>query len=123
MNAQATDRPPRTDMLTGLFRDRESAEEAYETLRTRGYGEQDVNILMTDDTRKRWYPGDKSDTALGAQAGTKAMAGAGVGGRSAPRSGPSQRCSRRPRRSPFRESDCSPQALSRRRWWAPELAA
>ena len=80
MNPQTTDRPPRTDMLTGLFSDRESAEEAYETLRTRGYGEQDVNILMTDDTRKRWYPGDKSDTALGAKAGTKAMAGAGVGG-------------------------------------------
>ena len=80
MSPQTTDRPPRTDMMTGLFRDRASAEEAYETLRTRGYGEQDINILMTDDTRKQWYPGDKSDTALGAKAGTKAMAGAGVGG-------------------------------------------
>ena len=80
MNPQTTDRPSRTDMMTGLFRDRASAEEAYETLRTRGYGEQDINILMTDDTRKQWYPGDKSDTALGAKAGTKAMAGAGVGG-------------------------------------------
>jgi hypothetical protein len=80
MNPQA-DRPPRTEMMTGLFRDRESAEQAYETLRTRGYGDQDVNLLLTDDTRKRWYPDDKSDTTLGQKAaGTKAMAGAGVGG-------------------------------------------
>jgi hypothetical protein len=80
MNPQTTDRPPRTEMMTGLFRDRESAEQAYETLRTRGYSEQDVNLLLTDDTRKRWYPGDASDTALGQKAGTKVMAGAGVGG-------------------------------------------
>lgn len=80
MNPQATDRPPRSEMMTGLFRDRESAEQAYETLRGRGYGEQDVNLLLTDDTRKRWYPGDEHDTALGQKAGTKAMAGAGVGG-------------------------------------------
>jgi hypothetical protein len=81
MNTQVTERPPRTDMMTGLFRDRESAEQAYESLRTRGYGEQDVNLLLTDATRKHWYPGDKNDTALGQKAtGTKAMAGAGVGG-------------------------------------------
>lgn len=106
MSRLVTDPPPRTEMMTGLFRDRESAEQAYETLRTRGYGEQDVNVLLTDDTRKRWYPGDKSDTALGEKAGTKAMAGPGSGGRSAPQSGRSQRCSRRQPRSPFRESGC-----------------
>lgn len=80
MDPRTTDRPPRAEMMTGLFRDRESAEHAYETLRARGYGEQDVNVLLTDDTRKRWYPDGESDSALGQKAGTKAMAGAGVGG-------------------------------------------
>jgi hypothetical protein len=67
-------------MMTGLFRDRDSAERAYDTLRDRGYGEQDINVLMTDETRKTWYPTDDAETELGRKAGTKAMAGAGVGG-------------------------------------------
>ena len=80
MTHPGSDRPPRTEMLTGLFRDRESAERAYETLRARGYGEQDVNVLMTEDTRKNWYPEHQADTELSRKAGTKAMTGAGVGG-------------------------------------------
>jgi hypothetical protein len=71
----------RVSRANGLFRDRESAEQAYETLRTRGYGEQDVNLLLTDATRKHWYPDDKNDIALGQKTtGTKAMSAAGVGG-------------------------------------------
>ena len=67
-------------VLTGLFRDRDSAEQAYETLRARGYTDADINVLMTDQTRKSWYPPDHPDTELSRKAGTKAMAGAGVGG-------------------------------------------
>ena len=64
----------RPTMMTGLFRDRESAERAYGTLTSRGYGRDDVSLLMSDDTRTRHFdPKDRSDL------GTKAAQGAGIG--------------------------------------------
>ncbi len=60
--------------LTGTFKDRESAESAYNSLASRGYTKDDVNLLMSDDTRSRHFADD--DSALG----TKAMEGAGTGG-------------------------------------------
>ncbi len=63
-------------MLTGLFRDRESAERAYGSLESRGYSKDDVNLLMSDDTRKKYFSDtDAGDTELG----SKALEGAGVG--------------------------------------------
>jgi hypothetical protein len=64
-------------MVTGLFRDRESAERAYGALPARGYGEKDVNVAMSDDTRRRYFPSDASVTT---ELGNKAAEGAGVGG-------------------------------------------
>ncbi len=68
---------PEGKMVTGLFNDRASAENAYESLHARGYGKDDVNLVMSDETRKAHF----HDTA-GAQTelGTKAAEGAGVGG-------------------------------------------
>jgi uncharacterized protein YjbJ (UPF0337 family) len=63
-------------MLTGMFRDRESAERAYGSLESRGYGKDDVNLLMSDETRKKYFSDtDAGDTELG----SKALEGAGVG--------------------------------------------
>lgn len=62
--------------VTGLFRDRESAESAYRSLTERGYGKDDVNVLMTDEARKRHFGDDTPDSDLG----DKALEGAGVGG-------------------------------------------
>lgn len=65
-------------MVTGMFRDRESAERAYNSLSSRGYSKDDVNLLMSDDTRKKHFSdrdNDENDTDLG----NKAMEGAGVG--------------------------------------------
>jgi hypothetical protein len=64
-------------MVTGLFRDRDSAERAYGALPARGYGNGDVNVVMSDDTRKRYFPSDASVTT---ELGNKAAEGAGVGG-------------------------------------------
>ncbi|MCH7345226.1 hypothetical protein LZ017_17730 [Pelomonas sp. CA6] len=61
--------------VTGLFRDRDSAERAYRELTDRGYGREDINVLMSEDTRRLHFP-DGADTELG----TKAAEGAGVGG-------------------------------------------
>ena len=63
------------DLMTGLFRDRESAERAYGCVTSRGYGKDDVSLLMSPDTRKRMFPKSEDDTELG----TKAAEGAGVG--------------------------------------------
>lgn len=62
-------------MLTGLFRDRESTEGAYQSLRDRGYSENEINVMMSDKTRDAHYK-DGAVTELG----NKATEGAGVGG-------------------------------------------
>jgi len=67
----------REHMVTGLFNDRASAERAYQSATARGYSKDDVNLLMSDETRKRHFSGD---AATSTELGSKAAAGAGVGG-------------------------------------------
>lgn len=64
-------------MVTGLFYDRDSAESAYQTLSERGYTRDDVNLVMSDEARKKHFPGDTTATT---ELGTKAAEGAGIGG-------------------------------------------
>ena len=64
-------------MVTGMFRDRDSAEQAYRAVTDRGYTRDDVNLMMSDDTRKRHFT---DRTAVETELGTKAAEGAGVGG-------------------------------------------
>jgi hypothetical protein len=64
----------RASMMTGLFRDRDSAERGYATLTSRGYGKNDVSLLMSEETRKRHFTGTERS-----ELGTKAAEGAGVG--------------------------------------------
>jgi hypothetical protein len=67
--------------VTGLFKDRESAEGAYSSLNSRGYTTDDVDLLMTDDTRNKYFNADTTtDTDLGSKALEGAAVGAGVGG-------------------------------------------
>jgi hypothetical protein len=61
--------------MSGMFRDRSSAEKAYQSMHSRGYGKDDVNLLMSDETRKTHFGDDTAHTDLG----DKAMEGAGVG--------------------------------------------
>jgi hypothetical protein len=68
---RSTERP----WVTGLFTDREQAERGYQTLTARGYDAKDINVVMSDDTRKRYFASG-TETELG----TKAAKGAGVGG-------------------------------------------
>ena len=62
-------------LVTGMFRDRDSAEKAYNTLQTRGYNNDDIHLIMSDDTRKRHFATEVKKTEIG----TKAMEGAGTG--------------------------------------------
>jgi hypothetical protein len=61
-------------IVTGMFPDRDSAERAYQSTTARGYSERDINLAMSDDTRKRYFA-EGVDTELG----NKAAEGAGVG--------------------------------------------
>lgn len=74
--AQMQGSAQRRPMVTGLFRDRDSAERAYQSLPARGYTESDLNLAMSDETRKRHFSDDSRQTELG----NKAAEGAGVGG-------------------------------------------
>lgn len=68
-------------IVTGTFRDRESAERGYNAITARGYKSDDIHVIMTDDTRKRLFK-DGKDTKEGhdTKLGNKALEGAGVGG-------------------------------------------
>ncbi len=61
-------------VLTGMFNDRDSADRAYNSAISRGYSKDDVNLMMSDQTRDSWFAGD-DNSALG----SKAMEGAGTG--------------------------------------------
>ena len=66
-------------LVTGLFNDRESAESAYRSVESRGYGRDDVNLLMSDDARARHF-GSEDPQGGATELGSKAAEGAGIGG-------------------------------------------
>ena len=62
-------------MATRLFTDRDTAEREYNAFVARGYDAKDINVIMTEEGRKRHFS-DGTTTELG----NKALEGAGVGG-------------------------------------------
>ncbi len=67
----------RSQVVTGMFRDRESAERAYSSLSERGYEKDDINVIMSDETRNKYYP--EGSDAADSELGTKALEGTGKG--------------------------------------------
>ncbi len=65
------DRP----IVTGMFNDSDSADTAYRSLRDRGYTDDDIHVVMSKDTREKYY--DRGDVEI--EEGSKAMEGAGAG--------------------------------------------
>lgn len=61
--------------VTGMFHDRDSAERAYNSLTARGYTHDDINIIMTDETRKKHF----GDSGIKTEMGNKALEGTGTG--------------------------------------------
>jgi hypothetical protein len=64
-------------MVTGLFKNSESVERAYEVVSERGYGFADINVVMSDDTRRRYFADDR---AINIALGRKAAEGGDMGG-------------------------------------------
>jgi hypothetical protein len=66
-------------LITALFRNRHDAERAFAFLRERGYSEQDVNVMMSEQTRSHQFLLGP-ETELGNKAAKGAGIGAGIGG-------------------------------------------
>lgn len=62
-------------LLTGMFSDRDQAERGYQALTSRGYDAKDIDLVMSDDTRKKHFSSGEPT-----ELGNKAAKGAGVGG-------------------------------------------
>lgn len=63
--------------VTGLFRDQESAERAYLSATEAGYSANEINVIMSEETRERYYG---KNATLETEVGSKAAEGAAVGG-------------------------------------------
>ncbi len=71
----------RSVYLTGSFRDLKDAERAYNKLRDRGYSDDEINIIMSEDSMKKYFKEDKNkETRFGNKAKEGAGTGATVGG-------------------------------------------
>lgn len=63
-------------IVTGVFHGKESAEQAYQDLSDRGYTRDEINVVMSEDTRKTHF----SDKDENSNIGNHAAEGAGIGG-------------------------------------------
>lgn len=67
-------------MVTGMFADRESTENAYNMLHEKGYTNDDINVIMSDETRKTHYSEEGDETELGSKAASGLGTGSAIGG-------------------------------------------
>ena len=65
----------KSKLRTGIFQDKNSAESAYDAAIKRGYKPEDINIFMSDDTRKKYY-----DSKIVTEQGDKSLEGLAIGG-------------------------------------------
>jgi hypothetical protein len=78
--ANAFNRGGDAGALTGLFPDRASAERAYQSIAIRGYSKHDIHVLMSAQTRKRYFSGAASRrTPLGRKAAESIGLSGGIG--------------------------------------------
>ena len=64
-------------IVTGLFRDKESAERAYSTALEAGYDTSDIDVIMSEETREKYYG---KNATLETEVGNKSAEGAAIGG-------------------------------------------
>ena len=67
-------------LMTGLFPDRESAEMGYKTLLRRGYTNDDIKVVMSEHTRRRYFASSGAQTKLSLKAAEKLGARGAIGG-------------------------------------------
>jgi hypothetical protein len=66
---------------TRLLSDRNSVEAAYKDVLDKGYTQKDINLIMSDDTRKKHFSNlDKTETVIGDQSMDGLAMGGAIGG-------------------------------------------
>ena len=74
----------RSNYVSKVFNTREDADAAYNELKNKGYTQDEINVMMSDETRNKYFKDhDNDDTALGDKvaenAGTGSLIGGGIG--------------------------------------------
>lgn len=64
-------------VITGLFNDQISAENAYKTLSESGYRSSEIDVIMSEEARQKYFG---KATTLETEVGNKAAEGAAIGG-------------------------------------------
>lgn len=64
-------------LVTRLFKDKDSAENAYRTAAEFGYSKDEIDVVMSEETRQKYYG---KDATLETEVGNKAAEGAAIGG-------------------------------------------
>lgn len=67
-------------MVTALFKTRAGAETAYDALKSHGYTEQDINVMMSEEGRSTHFGDGTADTELGSKAAEGTGVGSAIGG-------------------------------------------
>jgi hypothetical protein len=65
-------------MVTAVFRCQSDTENAFDALRSLGYDQSEVDVLMSESTKQAWYAREKDDSKN--KAGSLGVEGVGVGG-------------------------------------------
>lgn len=79
-NLKNDNKAAENDMLTGMFRDRKSTENAYDSMHDRGYTQDEINLVMSKETHEKYFSDDKAETELGNKAAAGSGAGSAIGG-------------------------------------------
>lgn len=66
--------------ITGVFRTRDDAEKAYNSLLARGYSSDQIILLMSDKTQREQFKDSDHKTEMGTKAAEKAGVGSAIGG-------------------------------------------
>lgn len=68
-------------MITGMFMDKDSAEKAYLWAVDAGYSDKEINVVMSEDTKHKYYgAGESLETVVGSKAAEGAAIGGVIGG-------------------------------------------
>lgn len=79
-NQRTSNKTTEQGMLTGMFHDRQSTENAYNTLQEKGYSKDEISIIMSDETRKEHFSDEVEETEIGTKAAENAGKGSAIGG-------------------------------------------
>lgn len=66
-------------MVTALFNDARGVERAYEAALSRGYSRDDINLLLSEETRRRHFTQDQVETDLASKAAQSTEKGTATG--------------------------------------------